>query len=192
MSSVVDHPAHYMGDGIEAIDVIEQYGLGMHLGNAMKYLLRAGRKGEAATDRAKAGWYMGRWLDGLHRRHGIELPIASSAQQALSTRPLVSEADMARAAKSQPVITDQDIERAATKNRMPSEAELARVPVPATPKLDALPQPLAQRPIDLGAIAKGFEAMGQPAPGAAAINAGPTLLVFVSFPMPDALSLIHI
>jgi conjugal transfer pilus assembly protein TrbC len=114
------------------------------------------------------------------------LPIASSAQQALSTRPFVSEADMARAAKSQPVITDQDIERAATKNRMPSEAELARVPVPATPKLDALPQPLAQRQIDLGAIARGYEAMGQPARGAATINEGPALLVFISFSMPDA------
>jgi conjugal transfer pilus assembly protein TrbC len=60
------------------------------------------------------------------------------------------------------------------------------VPVPAAPRLDALPQPLTQRRIDLGAIAKGYEAMGQPAPGAATINEAPALLVFVSFSMPDA------
>ena len=114
------------------------------------------------------------------------LPIAPSAQPAQAPKPIVSEADVARAAKSQPVITDQDIERAAKKNRMPTDAELARVPVPAAPRLDALPQPLTQRQIDLGAIAKGYEAMGQPAAGAAAINEAPALLVFVSFSMPDA------
>ena len=114
------------------------------------------------------------------------LPIASSAQPAQAPKPIVSEADVARAAKAQPVITDQDIERAAKKNRMPTDAELARVPVPAAPRLDALPQPLTQRRIDLGAIAKGYEAMGQPAPGAATINEAPALLVFVSFSMPDA------
>ena len=114
------------------------------------------------------------------------LPIAPSAQPAQAPKPIVSEADVARAAKSQPVITDQDIERAARKNRMPTDAELARVPVPAAPRLDALPQPLTQRRIDLGAIAKGYEAMGQPAPGAATINEAPALLVFVSFSMPDA------
>ena len=114
------------------------------------------------------------------------LPIAPSAQPAQAPKPIVSEADVARAAKSQPVITDQDIERAARKNRMPTDAELARVPVPAAPRLDALPQPLTQRRIDLGAIAKGYEAMGQPAPGATTINEAPALLVFVSFSMPDA------
>ena len=107
------------------------------------------------------------------------LPIAPSAQPAQAPKPIVSEADVARAAKSQPVITDQDIERAARKNRMPTDAELARVPVPAAPRLDALPQPLTQRRIDLGAIAKGYEAMGKPAPGAATINEAPALLVFV-------------
>ena len=114
------------------------------------------------------------------------LPIASSAQPAPPQKPVVTDAEVARAAKSQPVITDQDIERAARKYRMPTEAELARVPVPAAPKLDALPQPLTQRPIDLGAIAQGFEAMGQPAPGRASINDGPALLVFISFSMPEA------
>ncbi len=115
------------------------------------------------------------------------LPAVASAQPAQApTRSVVSDADIARAAGSQPVITDQDIERAAQRHRMPTPAELGRVPLPAAPRLDALPQPLAQRPIDLGAIARGYEAMGKPEPGAAAINREPTLLVFVSFSMPDA------
>ena len=114
------------------------------------------------------------------------LPIMSSAPPAQAPKPIVSDADVARAANSQPVITDQDIKRAARKNRMPTDAELARVPVPTAPRLDALPQPLTQRRIDLGAIAKGYEAMGQPAPSAAAVHETPALLVFISFSMPEA------
>lgn len=97
----------------------------------------------------------------------------------------VTEADIARAARSQPVITDKDIEAAARKNRMPTEAELARVPVPATPRIDALPQPQVQRKLDLGAIAGGYDAMGQPDPAKGTLPVGPTLLVFVSFSMPE-------
>lgn len=61
MTDMINHPPHYITDaGIEAIDVIEQYGLGYHLGNAMKYLLRAGRKGDATEDLKKAAWYLAR------------------------------------------------------------------------------------------------------------------------------------
>lgn len=94
----------------------------------------------------------------------------------------VTDADIARAAKSQPVVTDKDIDEAARKHRMPSDAELSRVPVPSAPRLDAVPAPQTQRRVDLGAIAAGYEAMRTPAPIA---NAGPLLLVFVSFAMPE-------
>ena len=104
---------------------------------------------------------------------------------AQASRPVVTDADIARAAKSQPVITDRDIEQAAKKHRMPTEAELARVPVPSTPRIDALPQPLTQRRIDLGAVAQGYEAMGQPTPASPSINKSSALLVFVSFSMPE-------
>jgi conjugal transfer pilus assembly protein TrbC len=99
--------------------------------------------------------------------------------------PVITDDDIARAAKSQPAISDKEIEQAAKRHRMPSEAELARVPVQATPKVDALPQPMTRRPVDLGAVARGYEAMSQPG-AAAALNAGPALLVFVSFSMPEA------
>lgn len=59
----VNHPRHYKGDGVECIHVIENYDLGFHLGNAVKYLVRAGRKGDAKTDTQKAIWYVRRWLD---------------------------------------------------------------------------------------------------------------------------------
>lgn len=62
----VNHPPHYQsGTGIEVIDVIEGFDLGYHLGNVVKYLLRAGRKNAdvaSATieDLKKARWYLDR------------------------------------------------------------------------------------------------------------------------------------
>lgn len=55
----VNHPQHYQGAyGLEAIQVIEAFGLGFSLGNAVKYILRAGRKGPAVEDLKKAVWYI--------------------------------------------------------------------------------------------------------------------------------------
>lgn len=63
MADMVNHPAHYLGaNGIEAIDVIEGFDLGFHLGNAFKYLVRADKKGPAVEDLKKARWYLERWL----------------------------------------------------------------------------------------------------------------------------------
>ena len=56
------NPDHYRANGLEAINVIEAFGLSFHLGNVVKYVLRAGRKGDAVTDLAKARWYLGRAL----------------------------------------------------------------------------------------------------------------------------------
>lgn len=56
----VNHPPHYRRGGLEAIDVIEAFGLGFHLGNAVKYILRAGHKGDTVEDLEKARWYIDR------------------------------------------------------------------------------------------------------------------------------------
>jgi len=57
----INHPAHYTRGGVEAIDVIEAWGLGFHLGNAVKYISRAGVKTpDVATDLKKARWYLDR------------------------------------------------------------------------------------------------------------------------------------
>lgn len=58
--SAVDHPPHYTRGGIETIDAIEAWGLGFHLGNAVKYISRAGHKGDALEDLKKARWYLDR------------------------------------------------------------------------------------------------------------------------------------
>lgn len=60
MSDMVNHPQHYQGAGIEAIDVIEAFNLGFSLGNAVKYILRAGRKLNRIEDLKKAVWYINR------------------------------------------------------------------------------------------------------------------------------------
>ena len=45
----VNHPAHYTSGKIEVIDFIEDKELGFHLGNAVKYISRAGRKNPDKT-----------------------------------------------------------------------------------------------------------------------------------------------
>lgn len=61
----VDHPSHYAeGRRYEPIVVIEAWGLGFNLGNALKYISRAGRKDPAKIeeDLRKAIWYIDREL----------------------------------------------------------------------------------------------------------------------------------
>lgn len=64
---LVDHPAHYGGkdDPYEAIKVIEAWGLGFHLGNAVKYIARAGKKNPDTEieDLRKAVWYINRFIE---------------------------------------------------------------------------------------------------------------------------------
>ena len=63
----VNHPAHYTGGKIEVIDFIEDKELGFHLGNAVKYISRAGRKDADKTveDLRKAVWYINRQIQRL-------------------------------------------------------------------------------------------------------------------------------
>lgn len=56
----VNHPSHYTFGGVEVIDAIEAWQLGFHLGNAVKYIARAGRKGSRLEDLKKARWYIER------------------------------------------------------------------------------------------------------------------------------------
>jgi hypothetical protein len=57
---LVNAPPHYRAGGIEAVDTIEAFGLGWHLGDAVAYILRAGRKGDALEDLRKARWHLDR------------------------------------------------------------------------------------------------------------------------------------
>ena len=62
MSEQVNHPKHYTDGKIEVIDFIEDKKLGFCLGNAVKYISRAGKKDPAKTieDLEKAKWYLER------------------------------------------------------------------------------------------------------------------------------------
>lgn len=62
----ISRPAHYQTRaGLEAIDVIEAFDFGYHLGNVVKYLCRAGRKPgvDVLEDLEKAAWYLRRAID---------------------------------------------------------------------------------------------------------------------------------
>lgn len=63
----VNHPNHYQGNGLEAIDVIESFGLGFNLGNAVKYILRAGKKDCILQDLKKAHWYITREIENFEK-----------------------------------------------------------------------------------------------------------------------------
>ncbi|RVT47988.1 type-F conjugative transfer system pilin assembly protein TrbC [Rubrivivax albus] len=85
-----------------------------------------------------------------------------------------------------PTVTDADIQRARQQHRMPTDAELARVQTPAAPRIENLPQPVTRMPIDLEAISKGFDLQnGTQAAALGPGKAGPKVLIFVSFAMPE-------
>jgi hypothetical protein len=56
----VEHPKHYNRhpSGIECITIAEQFNF--NIGNAVKYLWRAGLKGSQVEDLKKAKWYVER------------------------------------------------------------------------------------------------------------------------------------
>ena len=60
----INHPAHYTTGKIEVIDYIEDQKLPYHLGNAVKYISRAGKKDKDKTveDLKKAVWYIERYI----------------------------------------------------------------------------------------------------------------------------------
>ena len=63
----VNHPAWYTDGKIEVNDYIEDKHLGYHLGNAVKYISRAGKKSKETEvqDLKKAVWYINRRIDEL-------------------------------------------------------------------------------------------------------------------------------
>jgi hypothetical protein len=63
VSEYINHPDHYNKGDIEVIDVIEDWNLGFHLGNAIKYIARSKHKGKEKEDLEKAMWYIQRYID---------------------------------------------------------------------------------------------------------------------------------
>jgi hypothetical protein len=63
----VNHPQHYTShpSGVECIEVTEH--MNFCVGNAMKYLWRAGLKNDAIEDLEKAKWYIDRELQRIKK-----------------------------------------------------------------------------------------------------------------------------
>lgn len=61
----VNKPQHYTFGRFEVIDVIEDWQLGFHTGNVVKYIARAKHKGNELEDLRKARWYLDRAIKRL-------------------------------------------------------------------------------------------------------------------------------
>lgn len=69
----VNRPSHYTeGRKFETIEVIEDWDLGFCLGNAVKYISRAGRKSNQIEDLKKAVWYVERQIEALKAEEELE------------------------------------------------------------------------------------------------------------------------
>lgn len=70
--NIISSPAHYTSGSIETIEVIEDWGLGYHLGNAVKYISRAGKKDpdKKVEDLRKAVWYLEREITNEEKDNG--------------------------------------------------------------------------------------------------------------------------
>lgn len=56
-------PDYYKSEGMEVFDVIDAFDLDFNLGNAFKYIARAGKKGDKAEDLRKAVTYLNREIE---------------------------------------------------------------------------------------------------------------------------------
>lgn len=64
----VNHPAHYTQYPVEVIEITEH--LNFCRGNAVKYICRAGHKGDELEDLRKALWYIRREIERLEKPNG--------------------------------------------------------------------------------------------------------------------------
>jgi len=61
LKDMVNNPPHYKRYPVECIQITEH--MNFCLGNAVKYVYRAGDKGDAVTDLQKAIWYINREIE---------------------------------------------------------------------------------------------------------------------------------
>ena len=70
----VNHPSYYTDGKIEVIDYIKDKGLDFCLGNAVKYISRAGKKDQSkeVEDLQKAIWYIQRKIEQISKEKSDE------------------------------------------------------------------------------------------------------------------------
>jgi hypothetical protein len=103
MSDPVNHPSHYhseywhpaCGKTIECIDIVRH--MGFNLGNALKYIWRAGAKGDEVQDLEKAIWYLNDRISEVKRLREAEKQAAAVDEgraellERLQGKPLTEE-----------------------------------------------------------------------------------------------------
>lgn len=85
VNDVINHPSHYTDGKFETIEAIESWRLGYHLGNAVKYISRAGKKSKDTEleDLRKACWYIKRYLDYHHQEAEDICPVEYATDKGL-------------------------------------------------------------------------------------------------------------
>jgi hypothetical protein len=63
----VNHPSHYTFGKIEVIDAIEDWELGFHEANVVKYVARAKHKVDELEDLEKGAWYLNRKIEKMKK-----------------------------------------------------------------------------------------------------------------------------
>lgn len=91
--SNVTHPSHYNSGKIEVIEAIEDWGLGFHRGNAVKYVARAGKKdpSKEVEDLEKARWYLDREIERLKALKDGRDPVRPND---MNPRPIAQAANL--------------------------------------------------------------------------------------------------
>ena len=82
MHDPVNHPAHYTDGQIEVIDFIDDKQLSYCLGNAVKYISRAGKKKDPTKtieDLQKAVWYLNHEIE-KRKREAAQCTTSDPAQ----------------------------------------------------------------------------------------------------------------
>ena len=84
----VNHPSHYNSGRIEVIEAIEDWKLGYHLGNTVKYIARAGKKDptKVKEDLLKARWFLNREIELLEASETDRLSVRPNDMPKISTR----------------------------------------------------------------------------------------------------------
>lgn len=85
MNDMVNKPSHYTDGKIEVIEYIEDKQLGFCLGNAVKYISRAGKKykDKEIEDLEKAIWYINRRIKELQEEKNGTITVNSPKEPAV-------------------------------------------------------------------------------------------------------------
>jgi hypothetical protein len=85
---------------MEVIDIIEAFELNFHLGNVVKYITRADKKGNSLEDLEKAKWYLQREINNRHKQQSSIVTYSNSSERLLKAQ-VEEQADRFREAMEQ-------------------------------------------------------------------------------------------